>query len=179
VKFWTEEQVQRILQEVNPFWSDKYEFLYHTGIREGELINLQWSAVNMEEDNPKIKIQASEDWQPKTNERREIPLNRTAFEIIKQQTQSDKHNYVFKTNEGHKIKAKTIYDNLKSKLKKIGLQGYVHTFRHTFASHLVKKGFGIETVSKLLGHSTTEMTMKYAHLAPDHLKKAVDMLVEE
>jgi len=40
------------------------------------------------------------------------------------------------------------------------------------------KGTGIETVSKLLGHSSIEMTMKYAHLAPDHLRKAVDTLAD-
>ncbi|MDP8228438.1 MAG: tyrosine-type recombinase/integrase [Candidatus Electryoneaceae bacterium] len=179
VKFWTPSQVETILSEVNPFWRDKYEFLYFTGIREGEIIKLTWNAVDLNEDHPKIKIQASEDWVPKTNERREIPLNIIALEIIKRQTRADDHDYVFKTFEGNMIKAKTIYDNLKSALKRLGLFGSVHTFRHTFASHLVMKGAGIETVSKLLGHSSIEMTMKYAHLAPDHLRKAVGLLVED
>jgi len=40
-------------------------------------------------------------------------------------------------------------------------------------------GVGIETVSKLLGHSDISMTMKYAHLAPDHLRKAVNKLVSD
>ena len=177
VLFWSSDQVKTILSEVNPHWRDMYEFLYHTGIREGELINLKWDAVILEE-NPRIKIQASGDWIPKTNERREIHLNKIALEIVKKQTHSDEHDYVFKSFEGKKIKAKTIYDNLKNALKRLGLTGSVHTFRHTFASHLVMKGVGVETVSKLLGHSTIEMTMKYAHLAPDHLRKAVDILVD-
>lgn len=80
---------------------------------------------------------------------------------------------------GGKIHRDKIYRCLQSALKKIGLQGNVHKFRHTFASHLVMKGVGIETVSKLLGHSSIEMTMKYAHLAPDHLRKAVDLLIDD
>jgi integrase len=178
VLFWSSEQVKTILEEVNSHWHDMYEFLYHTGIREGELINLKWDAVILE-GNPRIKIQASDGWIPKTNERREIHLNRIALGIVNKQTHSGEHDYVFKSFEGNKIKAKTIYDNLKSALKRLGLPGSVHTFRHTFASHLVMKGIGLETISKLLGHSSIEMTMKYAHLAPDHLRKAVDVLVDE
>ena len=130
-------------------------------------------------DYPKIKIQASEDWFPKTNQRREIPLNPQALHIIKTQTQSEMHDYVFKSFEGNKIKAKTIYDNLKSALKRIGLHGTVHTFRHTFASHLVRNSVGIETVSQLLGHSSIEITSIYAHLAPDQLNRAVNLLMED
>ena len=42
--------------------------------------------------------------------------------------------------------------------------------------YVVTDGAGIETVSRLLGHSTLEMTMIYAHLAPDHIRKAVNKL---
>jgi len=179
VKFWSIKQVNTILTEVKVHWRDKYDFLFHTGIREGELINLKWEAVVLDENDPKIKIQASEDWLPKTNQRREIPLNNKAFEIIKRQLRFEKHDYVFTTFEGHKIKEKIIYDNLKSALKRLNYYGSVHTFRHTFASQLVMAGANIFTVSKLLGHSSIEMTEKYAHLAPDHLRKSVDLLIKD
>jgi len=51
-----------------------------------------------------------------------------------------------------------------------------HTLRHTFASWLVMQGVDLATVQKLLGHSNIMMTMTYAHLAPDHLKAAVEHL---
>ena len=51
-----------------------------------------------------------------------------------------------------------------------------HTLRHSFASWLVMKGVDLGTVQKLLGHADITMTMVYAHLAPDHIKAAVERL---
>lgn len=50
-----------------------------------------------------------------------------------------------------------------------------HVLRHTFASHFMMNGGNILTLQKLLGHSTLTMTMRYAHLAPDHLNEARDL----
>jgi site-specific recombinase XerD len=51
-----------------------------------------------------------------------------------------------------------------------------HDLRHTFASHLVMGGVDIRTVQELLGHKDIRMTMRYSHLAPDHMKNAVRIL---
>ena len=51
-----------------------------------------------------------------------------------------------------------------------------HDLRHTFASHLVMKGVDLSTVAKLMGHRDIRVTMRYSHLAPDHLQDAVDRL---
>ncbi|YCH83779.1 tyrosine-type recombinase/integrase [Ectopseudomonas composti] len=48
-----------------------------------------------------------------------------------------------------------------------------HALRHTFASHFIQNGGNILTLQKILGHSSLDMTMRYAHLAPDHLQDAV------
>ena len=48
-----------------------------------------------------------------------------------------------------------------------------HVLRHTFASHFMMNGGNILVLKEILGHSTIEMTMRYAHLAPSHLESAV------
>jgi integrase len=50
-----------------------------------------------------------------------------------------------------------------------------HALRHTFASHFIQNGGNILTLQKILGHSSLAMTMRYAHLAPDHLQDAVKL----
>src|SRR5713101_8146394 len=57
-------------------------------------------------------------------------------------------------------------------LRKIGW----HTLRHSFASHLAMRGAPLKAIQELMGHSTIEMTMRYAHLSPDVKKDAVQLL---
>ena len=61
-------------------------------------------------------------------------------------------------------------------LRGLGIEGSLHSFRHTFASHLIMKGADLYSVSKLLGHASIKTTEIYAHLAPDYLKAAVGRL---
>lgn len=50
-----------------------------------------------------------------------------------------------------------------------------HALRHTFASHFVMRGGNILTLQKILGHTSLAMTMRYAHLSPDHLQDALTL----
>ena len=52
----------------------------------------------------------------------------------------------------------------------------VHALRHTFISHLVMNGVDLVSVKELAGHSDIKTTMRYAHLAPGHLRKSIDKL---
>lgn len=65
----------------------------------------------------------------------------------------------------------------RSSVKRMGLElpdgQLTHVLRHTFASHFVMNGGNILVLQKILGHQSLAMTMRYAHLAPDHLKESV------
>ncbi len=50
-----------------------------------------------------------------------------------------------------------------------------HVLRHTFASHFMMSGGNILTLQKVLGHASLNMTMRYAHLAPDYLKDVITL----
>lgn len=73
---------------------------------------------------------------------------------------------------------KNSYEDFRRCIDRLGLdlpQGQLtHVLRHTFASHFMMNGGNILTLQRILGHSSITMTMRYAHLAPDHLHEAKD-----
>jgi integrase len=83
--------------------------------------------------------------------------------------------YVF-TDKGGK-RFNNVRRSFNSALRRVGIKDFrFHDLRHCFASHLVMAGIDITTVKELLGHKTLTMTLRYAHLAPSHKVKAVDIL---
>ncbi len=65
----------------------------------------------------------------------------------------------------------------KRALQEARIEGFVfHDLRHTFASHLVMAGVDLVTVREFLGHKRMEMTLRYAHLVPDHKRAAINRL---
>lgn len=178
VEYFTDEELKKIWGELDEYWVDPLKFILHTGLRKGEWINLKWSNVNLDGNNPSIIISSSGSWQTKTGESRVVPLNKDAQEIIKKQ-KGRNSEYVFTLKIGSKIHPDKPYHRLKKALKSLGLTGDIHKLRHTFASKLVMKGESLYTVANLLGHSDIKTTQIYAHLAPDYLRSAVEKLVEK
>ena len=175
-EFFKRDELEKIWKEVDAFWRDPLQFLYFTGLRKGEMINLKWKDVHLDHKVPCITITSFEDWKTKTGKSRIIPLNPNAIKILKKQKENNPI-FVFVSNQGNKIHPDKPYHVLKTALKKIGLEGNVHKIRHSFASHLVMKGVGLKTVQELLGHTDIATTQKYAHLSAQHLKNAVDKLI--
>ncbi|MDR1235616.1 MAG: tyrosine-type recombinase/integrase, partial [Holosporaceae bacterium] len=95
----------------------------------------------------------------------------------------DSVGLIFKTAKGGQIKeiSKTYFRTLEElgfnkNITDSRQKGVFHTLRHSYASRLVMENVDLYTVQKLMGHSTISMTERYSHLAPDHLKKAVNVL---
>lgn len=84
-------------------------------------------------------------------------------------------SYVFYGSDGKPLK--NVRTSFFTALKKSGIIDFrFHDLRHTFASHLVMSGVDLNTVRELMGHKSLDMTLRYAHLSPDHKRRAVAIL---
>lgn len=150
----------------------------NTGLRQGELFNLKWDMVNLSGGSLILSGDVT-----KNSCSRYIPLNNESHQIIqKLYRKSDlKEGLVFPSKNNQPFN--NIKRSWSSVLKKAGITQFRwHDLRHHFASKLVMAGVDLNTVRELLGHSDITMTLRYAHLAPEHKVNAVrkiDWLLQE
>lgn len=148
-------------------------FALNTGCRKEEILSLRWEQVDM-------KHGFINQTKTKNGEGRQIPINDTLREMLKGLTRRLNVPYVFHVYDEEKRVGKrfgSIKRSFITACKKAGIQGFVfHSLRHTFASHLVMAGVDLTTVSRLLRHKSLTMTLRYSHLAPNHLTSAVNAL---
>ena len=143
----------------------------NTGLRQGELLNLTWDAVDLA--NAIITIRGEN---AKDGEDRHIPMNVEALTTLKQWREQTAGALVFPGPTGAAIsEIKTAWGKL---LKDAKIENFRwHDMRHHFASRLVMAGVDLNTVRELLGHADIKMTLRYAHLAPEHKAAAVQKLM--
>lgn len=174
-KFYSKKQLVLIWNKVDPHWLPMFQFMYYTGIRKGELINLEWEKVSLDNKPPIIRIVSNNEWRSKSGNFNAIPLHPKALAIIKKQI-GIHEKYVFTSKSNQKIHPNTILTVLKKTLKKLAIEGHIHKLRHTFASHLVMDKQDVYIIKELLGHSKLESTMIYLHLNPEHKQKVINSL---
>lgn len=141
-----------------------------TGMRKDELFELTWEDVRF--DTGFIYIRKS-----KNSDQRQIPISEELSGILMRArtTASPDAKYVFPGKGGGK--RTDVKKSFTSACIKAGISNFrFHDLRHTFASWLVMAGVDITTVSRLLGHKSLAMTLRYSHLAPNHLQLAVASL---
>ena len=144
----------------------------NTGMRRGELFDLKWSHVNFDRQIVTVSAETA-----KSRKTRHIPLNAEAYETLKSwRSQCDLGNSrVFESEDGAR------FDNVNSSWKKLLTDAKIvdfrwHDMRHHFASRLAMGAVDLNTIRELLGHSDYSMTLRYAHLAPEHRREAVEVL---
>ncbi len=145
----------------------------NTGMRRGEVFHLRWEDVDFQNNSLSILGEKA-----KSGQTRHIPLNTEAVATLKrwQAQQGASAGLVFPGKGGQP------FDNCnkawKALLEKAGIEKFRwHDMRHHFASRLVMAGVDLNTVRELLGHADIKMTLRYAHLAPEHKAAAVAKLV--
>jgi integrase len=145
----------------------------NTGMRRGELFHLSWSNVNFY-----TRTLTVDGTKAKSGHTRHIPMNQEALEILQNwRAQTTDSDLVFPAKEGKP------FDNIRKSwtavLRAAEINNFrFHDLRHHFASRLVMSGVDLNTVRELLGHADLAMTLRYAHLAPEHKAEAVSRLMQ-
>jgi integrase len=155
-------------------------FLLGTGARRGEALKLTWDAVELDGNRrAAVHFQMTKSGKP-----RRVPLPEKVRELLltmrAEAPKGEQRVFVWKVVKDGKEEVvpfdsvKRSFDTARAAAKLKGVS--LHTMRHTYASRLVMRGVPIYNVSKLLGHSKIQMTMRYAHLAPEGLEESVAVL---
>ncbi len=142
-----------------------FEFLYATGLRISELVNLKLTDINFREGMLRVL--------GKGKKERIVPFNDHARAILlryldhARQTFKKPIDYIFLNARGNKITDRAIeqilrktYGEVMGSNKKV----YPHLFRHSFATHLLQRGANLRVIQELLGHSNLSTTEKYTSL---------------
>lgn len=172
-RYFSEDELKRIFDEAQQPYSSIFRFLYLTGLRIGELGNLEW--LDYDEGQKHIIIRVKEG--NKTKREEVVPLNEDAVSILEEQKSIGGPKYIFVNAHGHKLDNANIYRALKNVMKTLNIENASpHTFRHTTASHLVIKGVSLYVVRDILRHASIRETEIYAHLSREAITQAVGLL---
>lgn len=175
-RYFTNAEINKLLELAKPLIKKVIKILLYTGMRRSEFVYLTWEDVDFE--NKLITVQSKPDsgFHPKSYNPRSIPMHEELEKLLMDLPQSGR--YVFDNGNNKPLHTPDYYtDEFGKLLKKADIKGAnLHSLRHTFASNLVMAGIDLRTVQELLGHSSVQVTERYAHLSPDHRAKAVEVL---
>ena len=152
------------------------EILYSSGLRVSELVELK--RANVYFDLGFLRVIG------KGNKERLVPIGRDAMRYLKiyleeirvhVPVQKAFEGYVFLNRRGMKISRVSIFLIIKALAAKVGLKKSIspHTFRHSFATHLIEGGADLRAVQEMLGHESITTTEIYTHLDRDYLKQVI------
>jgi integrase/recombinase XerD len=152
------------------------EILYSSGLRVSELVELR--RANVHTDVGFLRVIG------KGNKERLVPVGRDALKFLKSYleevrvhvpVQKEFESYVFLNRRGKKLTRVMIFMIIKNLAAKIGLKKTIspHTFRHSFATHLLEGGADLRAVQEMLGHESITTTEIYTHLDRDYLRQVI------
>lgn len=176
----TREQADALIEEArkepkSPHLSDFIRLALNTGCRKNELLKLSWDRVDLKANYIRLEGENT-----KNGKRRAVPLNEEARQALLNRARfraehCPDSSWVFSHKNGERVQF--MQNGFHAACGRAGIADFrVHDLRHTCASWLVSAGVPLPEVRDLLGHSSIEMTERYAHLAPENLKSAVSVL---
>ena len=175
----TVEEIQRIMDVIDLSTPEGHrnramaEVMYGCGLRVSELVTLRIS--NLFFDDGFVKVVG------KGNKERLIPIGQTAMKMVNLYVNSKRkelkikkgeEDYVFLNRRGAHLTREMVFMLVKKWVKDAGIDKTVspHTFRHSFATHLIEGGADLRAVQEMLGHESITTTEIYTHLDQDYLR---------
>lgn len=180
---WTWQEVNRILDACPEEIKAELVFLAHTGARFGEMAWLTWHDVDFSEGN--IHIKPKDGWKPKSGDRRVITMSRRLREVLESKPRTSQWVMTMPVTRqqqvlGKQWTEKRLLERLKKVLKKLGLPGHLHTFRHSFISYALSgKEASETTVRSWVGHVDEDILRHYAKTHDHVARAAMDSLMNK
>ena len=165
----TVEQAEALLRELPAHQRDVALFTLATGLRQSNVLRLEWSHVKLESGHAWVDADQSKNRRPIA-----VPLNLKALEVLRRQI--GKHPARVFTYAGSPLDRANTHAWQKA-LKRAGIENFRwHDLRHTWATWHRQSGTPTHELQRLGGWRTSVMVERYAHLAPDHLAAAANRL---
>jgi integrase len=178
---WTRDEVARILAAAKGHYHPLLVLLAETGTRIGELQFLTWDDIDFA--NSLIHIRPKDDWQPKTGDQRAIPMSPQARAVLERVPHHGRWVLTSKVSArfpraDRQISERRSLQYLKRVLKRLGLDGHLHTFRHSFISNALMSGIPEAFVRQWVGHVDRDVMKLYTHIADEASQAAMQRLAE-
>lgn len=173
IERWLSVEEEERLLKVSPKWlADIIIFAINTGLRQGEILNLKWSQIDM--DRRTLTI-----YEQKNRSVDTLPLNKTVMDLLneKMALKKDLAEHVFCNKSLKPVLFRNLIRAYKNAIKRAGIDDLrFHDLRHTFATRLVQNGVGIYEVQKLGRWKSITMVQRYAHHYPESLRAAIEVM---
>ncbi|MBN1881014.1 MAG: site-specific integrase [Deltaproteobacteria bacterium] len=158
-----------LLENANPRTRLFIELALNTGMRHGEILNLRWDDIDFK--NGSLFVRTS-----KTGDSRTIPINSHLLQVLLEAEKDQKCDWIISHN-GNKMA--TMKKGFAATVHRAGIPyARVHDLRHTFITDMQQAKVDIRTIMEFSGHKTFEMFKRYSHPQPDHMKEAIESLVD-
>jgi len=166
------EEARRLVECANPMVRPILVVALNAGMRRNEILSLRWPDANFSKGF--LNITTSKSGKPRI-----IPMNEAVREALRGLPREPEAKFVF-WNPETKTRYKDIRTGFATAKEKAEIKGglRLHDLRHTAASKMTEAGVDLVTVSKILGHSSIQMTLRYVHPTPENMRRAVELLGE-
>ena len=179
-RFLDQKEVQSLVESCPAWLRPVVLTAYHTGARRSDLVGschgklpLSWRDVDLQQ--RRIAFRDTKEKEP-----RHVPIGSDLLSVLRNLPSRLRGEAVFLGEDGEPVKPDRVYRAFKRAARAAGLKQAtnlrLHDLRHSCASQMVRHGVSLYVVQRILGHKSSRMTQRYAHLQDEVLAQAVEKL---